>query len=163
MKQMSLWWSFQSSQATLCSVMLAPTFRNSLLTSKKGRNGFKQGRFRLKTRVGVAVSGTCKRDGSSIFGVRQDMTWGYDGAEREEWDTEVGKAKGGAGNRTQLEEVVSHMGPLKGQHAVSSVTGTQWNSTASRKVASSIPDNVIFIFHWHNPSDSTMALGSFRL
>jgi hypothetical protein len=30
------------------------------------------------------------------------------------------------------------------------------------KVASSIPDDVIGIFHWHNPSDCTMALGSVR-
>jgi hypothetical protein len=30
----------------------------------------------------------------------------------------------------------------------------------SRKVASSIPDGAIGIFHWHNPSDRTMALGS---
>jgi hypothetical protein len=29
----------------------------------------------------------------------------------------------------------------------------------SRKIAVSIPDGVIRIFHWHNPSDSTMALG----
>ena len=30
----------------------------------------------------------------------------------------------------------------------------------ARKVAGSIPDGAIGIFHWHNPSDSTMALGS---
>jgi hypothetical protein len=30
----------------------------------------------------------------------------------------------------------------------------------SRKVAGSIPDGVIGIFHWHNPSNSKMALGS---
>jgi len=30
----------------------------------------------------------------------------------------------------------------------------------NRKVAGSIPDVVIGIFHWHNPSDRTMALGS---
>ena len=30
----------------------------------------------------------------------------------------------------------------------------------SRKVAGSIPDCVTGIFHWHNPSGSTMALGS---
>jgi hypothetical protein len=30
----------------------------------------------------------------------------------------------------------------------------------NRKVAGSIPDGVIGIFHWHNPSDRTMALGS---
>jgi len=29
-----------------------------------------------------------------------------------------------------------------------------------RKVAGSIADDVIGIFHWNNPSDSTMALGS---
>ena len=31
---------------------------------------------------------------------------------------------------------------------------------ASRKVAGSIPDGVIGIFHRHNPSDRNMALGS---
>ena len=30
----------------------------------------------------------------------------------------------------------------------------------NRKVAGSIPDGVIGIFHWHNPSDRTVALGS---
>ena len=30
----------------------------------------------------------------------------------------------------------------------------------NRKVAGSIPDGVNGIFHWHNPSDCTMALGS---
>jgi hypothetical protein len=30
----------------------------------------------------------------------------------------------------------------------------------NRKVASSIPDGVIGIFHWNIPSDRTMALGS---
>ena len=30
----------------------------------------------------------------------------------------------------------------------------------SRKVAGSIPDGAIGIFHWHNPSGRTMALGS---
>ena len=30
----------------------------------------------------------------------------------------------------------------------------------SRKIAGSIPDGVIVIFHWHNPSGRTMTLGS---
>ena len=30
----------------------------------------------------------------------------------------------------------------------------------NRKVAGSIPDGFIGIFHWYNPSDRTMALGS---
>jgi len=30
----------------------------------------------------------------------------------------------------------------------------------NRKVAGSIPDGVFGIFHWHNPHDRTMALGS---
>ena len=30
----------------------------------------------------------------------------------------------------------------------------------NQKVAGSIPDGVIGIFHWHNPSDCTMTLGS---
>jgi hypothetical protein len=33
-------------------------------------------------------------------------------------------------------------------------------SGTNRKVAGSIPDGVIQIFPWHNPSDLTMALGS---
>jgi hypothetical protein len=38
----------------------------------------------------------------------------------------------------------------------------QWlrNCATNRKVAGSIPDGVIGIFHWHNPYDRTMALGS---
>ena len=40
--------------------------------------------------------------------------------------------------------------------------GTRWRSwfRQSRKVAGFIPDDVIAIFHWHNPSDRTVALGS---
>ena len=43
--------------------------------------------------------------------------------------------------------------------------GTRWRSwlrhcATSRKVAGSIPDCVIGIFHWHNPSGRTMDLGS---
>jgi hypothetical protein len=39
---------------------------------------------------------------------------------------------------------------------------TQWLRccATNRKVAGSIPDDVVGIFHWHNPSDRTMALGS---
>jgi hypothetical protein len=32
----------------------------------------------------------------------------------------------------------------------------------NRQVAGSIPDCVIGIFHWHNPSSRTMALGSIQ-
>jgi hypothetical protein len=43
--------------------------------------------------------------------------------------------------------------------------GTQWRGwlrycATNRKVASSIPDGVTGIFHWHNPSGRAMALGS---
>ena len=46
-----------------------------------------------------------------------------------------------------------------------STGGTGWSSwlrhrATSRKVAGSIPDGVMGIFHWHNPSGRTMALGS---
>ena len=42
--------------------------------------------------------------------------------------------------------------------------GTRWRSwlrhwVTSRKVAGSIPDGVVGIFHWHNPSGRTVALG----
>ena len=42
--------------------------------------------------------------------------------------------------------------------------GTRWCSwlrhcATSQKVAGSIPDGVVGIFHWHNPSSHTMALG----
>ena len=48
---------------------------------------------------------------------------------------------------------------------ISVAGGTRWRSwlrhcATSRKVAGSIPDVVIGIFHWHNPSGRTMALGS---
>jgi len=38
----------------------------------------------------------------------------------------------------------------------------QWlrRCATNRKVAGSIPDGVTGIFHWHNPSDRTMDLGS---
>ena len=38
----------------------------------------------------------------------------------------------------------------------------QWlrRCATNRKVAGSIPDGVIGIFHWYNPSDRTMVLGS---
>jgi len=38
----------------------------------------------------------------------------------------------------------------------------QWlrRCATNQKVAGSIPDGLIEIFHWHNPSDRTMALGS---
>jgi len=35
-----------------------------------------------------------------------------------------------------------------------------WRCATNRKVAGSIPGYVIGIFHWHNPSDRTMELGS---
>ena len=43
--------------------------------------------------------------------------------------------------------------------------GPRWRSwlrhcATSRKVAGSIPDGVIGIFHWHNPSGRSVALGS---
>jgi len=52
-----------------------------------------------------------------------------------------------------------------GLQYVWSERGTRWRSwlrhcATSRKVAVSIPDGVIGIFHLHNPSGSTMALGS---
>jgi len=42
--------------------------------------------------------------------------------------------------------------------------GTRWRSwlrhcARSRKVACSIPDGVIGVFHLHNPTDRTMAIG----
>jgi hypothetical protein len=45
---------------------------------------------------------------------------------------------------------------------------TRWRSllrhcATSRKVAGSIPDGVIGIFHWHNPSGRTMAWGRLSL
>jgi hypothetical protein len=38
----------------------------------------------------------------------------------------------------------------------------QWlrHCATNRKVTGSIPDGVIGIFHWHNPSGRTMSLGS---
>jgi hypothetical protein len=38
----------------------------------------------------------------------------------------------------------------------------QWlrHCATNRKVTGSIPDSVNGIFHWHNPSGRTMALGS---
>ena len=38
--------------------------------------------------------------------------------------------------------------------------GSRWHCATSRKVAGSIPEGVIGIFHRHNPSGRTMSLGS---
>ena len=47
-------------------------------------------------------------------------------------------------------------------HFIVGTAVAQWLRccATNRKVADSIPDGVIGIFHWHNPSDRTMALGS---
>ena len=50
------------------------------------------------------------------------------------------------------------------QHFIRGCGGTRWRSwlrhcVTSRKVASSIPDGVIGIFHWHNSSGRTVAVG----
>jgi hypothetical protein len=34
-----------------------------------------------------------------------------------------------------------------------------WHCATNRQVAGSIPDDVIGIFYWHNPSGRTVALG----
>ena len=51
---------------------------------------------------------------------------------------------------------------LHGQWLQSTAAVAQWLRccATNRKVAGSIPDVVIGIFHSHNPSDRTMALGS---
>jgi hypothetical protein len=59
----------------------------------------------------------------------------------------------------------SRLYPLEIFLVLISVVGTRWRSclrhcATSRKVAGSIPDGVIEIFNWHNPSGHTMALGS---
>ena len=47
-------------------------------------------------------------------------------------------------------------------HILQETAVAQWLRccATSRKVAGSIPNGVIGIFHWHNPSDRTMALRS---
>jgi len=47
-------------------------------------------------------------------------------------------------------------------HVISEIPNNFYCAT-SRKVASSIPDGIIGIFLWHNPSSRTMALGSTEL
>ena len=47
----------------------------------------------------------------------------------------------------------------KKYHASVYTTKTRGGAAASRKVVGSIPDGVIGIFHWHNPSGRTVALG----
>jgi hypothetical protein len=61
---------------------------------------------------------------------------------------------------------------VRGRHVTSDYTpvplrwgGARWRSqlrhyATNRKVAGSIPDGVVTIFHWHNPSGRTVALGS---
>jgi hypothetical protein len=55
-------------------------------------------------------------------------------------------------------------GISKNQKRVCSTRGTRWFSwlrqcATSRKVAGSIPNGFIGIFHWHNTSGRTMAMG----
>jgi len=57
-------------------------------------------------------------------------------------------------------------GPVQACNGILSAHHGQWKCTdynkhcaTNRKVAGSIPDGVIGIFHWHNPSGRTMALG----
>ena len=56
--------------------------------------------------------------------------------------------------------------PLGGVHPSGQGTAVaQWLRccATNREVAGSVPDGVIGIFHRHNPSDHTMALGSTQL
>jgi hypothetical protein len=68
-----------------------------------------------------------------------------------------------------IKELGLGLDPIR--HSTQSVLGavslgyTRWRSWlrhcgTSRKVAGSIPDRTIGIFHWLNPSDRTLALGS---
>ena len=130
--------------------MWAPTCRNSLPTSKRvGRTSNREGTGSTSSGRGCKwhmQAGCRMRGGCLVFG-RTGRESGEAMMELGESETEVGKAKGGEGKRTQPEAVVSRMGPLKGRHVVSFGTSTRWHCAASRKVASSIPDGVIFIFH----------------
>ena len=59
----------------------------------------------------------------------------------------------------------SFLGRIQIVDLLSLQRGERWRSwlthcATSRKVAGSIPDGVIGIFHWHNPSGRTRALGS---
>jgi hypothetical protein len=49
----------------------------------------------------------------------------------------------------------------RGNRTDRAIAVAQWlrYCATNRKVAGSIPDGVIGIFHWHNPSDRTMAPG----
>ena len=42
---------------------------------------------------------------------------------------------------------------------MNATTVARGGCATSRKVAGSVPNGVIGIFHWHNPSGRTMALG----
>jgi hypothetical protein len=58
---------------------------------------------------------------------------------------------------------ISHLCPRFHQFTYIYKTAvTQWlrYCATNRKFAGLIPDGVIGIFHWHNPSDRTMAMGS---
>jgi hypothetical protein len=52
--------------------------------------------------------------------------------------------------------------PIKIYRSIKWTAVAQWLMYCGkhRKVAGPIPDGVIGIFHWHNPSDHTRALGS---
>jgi len=52
----------------------------------------------------------------------------------------------------------SHLLNLAETYCYRNISYVNRHSATSRKVAGSIPDGVIRIFHWHNPSGRTMAL-----
>ena len=60
-------------------------------------------------------------------------------------------------NQAHYSTNITHTKPKVGDRGGAVGWGT---CATSQKVAGSIPDGVIGIFHWHNPSGRTMALGS---
>jgi len=70
----------------------------------------------------------------------------------------------GCEDRIQTENVCEQGAEVLFSLSILWERGTRWRSwlrhcATSRKVAGSIPDGVIGIFHWQSPSGRTMALG----
>jgi hypothetical protein len=81
----------------------------------------------------------------------------------EGWDSQISRLSAHECGKvaTPMDRPPLHPGNIRGTHLCG---GTRWRSwlrqcATSQKVAGSVPDDVIWIFPWHNPSGRSMALG----
>jgi len=73
--------------------------------------------------------------------------------------------KGDEGCQCTFQQIIpAHYGKFWSYYLYNETAVAQWLRCCAteRKIAGSIPNDVTGIFHWHNPSDRTMALGSIQ-